>query len=157
MSPTTEYDHLMKYAFSKIIPEGSSKVVFQARAFDDCYKKAVKPDYVIDGKKWVDFKLKVSYREKSDVPWRPSALYASLRKYLDHVANPVNSLIIVYGKLYGTVDDVIFPIKRGGKVLIRDKNEFERKVKFVPAAKVLEKLRGTAEEWVIQKVASLTR
>lgn len=145
----------MKFAFSKLFPEGSSKNLFRASFSDGCYQKAVKPDYVINGAKWVDFKLRVSYREKSDVPWRPSALYASLRKYIDHVSNPTNSLIIVYGKLYGTIDDVVFPVKRGGKVLILDKNEFTRKVNLVPAAKVLAKLERTEYAWVIQKVAAL--
>lgn len=157
MAPTTEFDQLMKFAFSKLFPGGSARNAFRACAADDCYQKIVKPDYVIDGTKWIDFKLKVSYREKSDVPWRPSALYASLRKYVDHVCNPTNSLIIVYGKLYGTVDDVVFPIKRGEKVLIRDREEFIEKVKLVSAQRVLEKLRGTEHDWVLRKLTGMLR
>lgn len=155
MNPTTEFDRLMKYSFKILYPDGSSVNYFKARPADPCYSKAVKPDYVIDGKKWIDFKLTLSYREKRDVAWRPSALYASLRKYVDHVANPSQNLIIVYGRIYGNIDDINFPILRGEKVLISDKNEFQDRIKLVPAMKILDKFRGTEHQWIIDKVSNL--
>lgn len=104
---------------------------------------------------WVDFKFKVSLREKQDVPWRPSALYASLRKYIDHEANPQRTLTIVYGRMYGTIEDVKFPIDRGGKILIRDAAEFQTRVRFVSIEIALRKLRGTSSEWILDRIRQL--
>jgi len=157
MNPTTEFDHLMKHIFTTLFPNGSSRNYFKATPTDNCYQKAVKPDFVIDNTKWIDFKLHVSYREKFDQPWRPSALYASLRKYVDHVHNPLKKLIIVYGKCYWTVDDVDFPVSRGNKVLVHNKSDFLEKVKLVAATKVTEKLIGTPDEWAIRKLHDILR
>ena len=156
MNPTTEFDHLMKRAFTVLYPHGSSINNFKAKPGDNCYSKVVKPDYIV-GDKWVDFKLSVSYREKRDVAWRPSALYASLRKYLDHADNHAKQLVIVYGNLFGTIDDVKFPILRGGKILIHGKDEFVRRIKLIPASKVLTKLKGTRDQWIAEKVLRIIK
>lgn len=157
MTPTTEFDHLMKYAFRILYPNGSSQNYFKAEPGDDCYLKAVKPDYVIPKRAWIDFKYRVSYEEKYDAPWRPSALYASLRKYIDHIDNPDKRLIILYGKLYGSIGQVKFPIMRGHKILIKNAAEFQARIKLVPALQVVEKLRGTEHQWVYDKVVRMTR
>lgn len=107
-----------------------------------------------DGR-WVDFKLRVSFREKQDVPWRPSALYSSLRKYIDHEANALRTLTIVYGRLYGTINDVLFPISRGRKVLIRDAAEFHDRIKLVSIRTALRQLRGTSTEWVLTRIEQI--
>jgi hypothetical protein len=80
-----------------------------------------------------------------------------LRKYLDYTSNRASTLIIVYGKLYGNIDDVVFPIKRSGKILIRDGDEFVRKIKLVPASRALEKLKGTEYAWVAQEVERIVQ
>lgn len=155
MSPATEYDHLMKRAFATMFPKGTCNNRFRATSTDNCYLKAVKPDFVLEDGHWVDFKFMVSYVEKRDVPWKPSALYTSLRKYIDHVANVKKRLIIVYGLRFGSKEMVNFPIVRGRKVLVADAAEFERVIKMVSASKALERLRGTPNEWIARRVDEL--
>lgn len=155
MNPTTEYDHLMKQAFQILYPNGYAKNYFKAKPTDNCYHKAVKPDYVIPNRAWVDFKLHVSFRESNNVAWRPSALYSSLRKYLDHVSNTTNKLLIVYGKLHGSLNDVHFPIMRGNKTLISDIQQFKDKVRFVHSLKAISKLNGNENGWIIEKIRQL--
>jgi hypothetical protein len=94
MSATTDFDYLTKKAFKILYLEGSEINYFKAKSNDDCYQKAVKPDFILPDNTWIDFKLHVSYRESHHVAWRPSALYSSLRKYLDHSANKANHLTI---------------------------------------------------------------
>jgi hypothetical protein len=155
MNPTTEFDHLMKYAFKILYPTGSSQNYFKARSCDDCYQKAVKPDYVIPGRAWIDFKLKVSFRETHDVAWKPSALYASVRKYVDHVDNSSKKLTIVFGKIYGNLGDVQFPILRGSKVLIKDEYHFKNTIALISALEILKKLETTKHKWIINKIRDL--
>lgn len=123
----------------------------------DCYRKGVKPDFVIPGRGWIDFKLHVSYRESFNVAWKPSPLYASLRKYVDHVANNEKKLVIVYGMLSGTMADVQFPIKRGAKVLIEDRSDFASKIILVCAQDVLVKLNNTDNSWIVDSVKRLLK
>lgn len=155
MNPTTEFDYYMKQAFGILFPSGSSRNYFIAKPTDDCYQKAVKPDYVIPGKAWIDFKLKVSYIESHDVVWRPSALYTSVRKYIDHVGNLTNKLTIIYGSIYGKIEDVQFPISRGRKILIRDEVQFKKMIALIPALGLLKKLENTKHEWIINKIHDL--
>ena len=155
MNPTTEFDHLMKEAFVSLFSEGSRNNYFKAAVNEDCYRNAVKPDFVIPGRAWIDFKLHVSYRESSDVAWRPSAMYTSLRKYIAHSANETKKLVIVYGQLWGTINDVQFPIMRGKKILVTDQSDFKQKVILVEARKALGKLEGSRHEAIIDKVSRL--
>ena len=122
---------------------------------DDCYRGGVKPDFVLPDGRWIDFKLRVSFREKQDVPWRPSALYSSLRKYIDHRANQPASLIIVYRHLHGSLGDVDFPIRRGAKLLIRDKAEFQRRIILVDVQKLLPRLYKAQLEDLAKEIMRL--
>src|SRR5450759_2369938 len=131
MNPTTEFDHLMKYAFGILFPSGAKYNYFIAKPTDDCYQKAVKPDYVIPDKAWIDFKLGISYKESHDVAWKPSALYASIRKYIDHVDNLTKNLTIRYGSLHGNIKDVQFPITRGRKILIQNDVQFKNMIALI--------------------------
>ena len=154
VSPTTAFDHLMKRALHVLYPAGSADNRFVAPPGSG-YRGAVMPDFVLPDGRWIDFKLHVSYREKHDVPWRPSALYASLRKYLDHPANPGGSLIVVYRHLHGDLDEVVFPIRRGPTVLVADAEEFSRRVVLVDAVRAIARLAGTPSSWILDRVRSL--
>lgn len=140
-----------------LYPNGTAQNYFKAQAADDCYQKAVKPDYILPGRAWIDFKFRVSYRESKNIAWKPSALYSSLRKYIDHSSNSTKRLIIVYGKLHGTINDVQFPIKRGAKILLHDKSEFDDRVQFVFALKAIDKLKGSNDDWIYDKVSTLLK
>lgn len=107
-----------------------------------------------DGK-WIDFKFRVSYIEKEDVPWRPSSLYSSLRKYVDHVDNRRQDLVIVYKHIHGSIKDVDLPIKRGTKVLIDTEGEFAKKIQLVDVRRIYPKLRNTKYEWIISEIESI--
>lgn len=154
-SPTTEFDHLCKLMFKVLFPAGSTRNTFYASQGANCYRGGVKPDFVMPDGRWIDFKLRVSYREKTDVAWRPSALYTSLRKYLDHEANRHQTLTIIHKTLHGSVHDVILPITRGSKVLVRDMAEFERRVVFVPVSRLYPKLRQTKYAWIEEAIERL--
>lgn len=86
---------------------------------------------------------------------RPSALYSSLRKYIDHEANTHGTLTIVYGRLFGTVEDVQFPITRGRNVLIRDARQLEERIRFVSVQTALRQLRGTPAGWILERIKAL--
>lgn len=94
MNATTEFDRLMKCAFQILFAGGSANNYFTARSIDDCYSKPVKPDFILPDNTWIDFKLRLSYRESHNCAWQPSALYSSLRKYVDHVSNKKRNLLL---------------------------------------------------------------
>ena len=154
-SQTTEFDHLMKTAFKIMFPDGSYGRRFKSEWNEGAYKKGVCPDFVLPDGRWIDFKLSVSFKESHNVAWRPSALYASLRKYIDHSSNPDKRLIIIYGKVFGSMKDVVFPICRGKKILIKDEIEFEKRIILIRADKAIERLRGTSHEWMLKKLGGL--
>jgi hypothetical protein len=154
-SPTTTFDSLLKRAFLALYPQGSAQSHFVSTPGADGYHRGVKPDFVLPDGRWIDFKLRVSFREKQDVPWRPSALYSSLRKYIDHPANRHASLIIVYRHLHGTPEDVEFPIKRGAKILIRDAAEFRQRIILVDVMKLLPRLRKAQLDGIAQEIMRL--
>ncbi len=154
-SPTTEFDHLCKLLFKVLFPAGTTRNTFYASPGASCYRGGVKPDFVMPDGRWIDFKLRVSYREKQDVAWRPSALYSSLRKYLDHERNQHHTLTIIYKTLHGSLRDVVLPITRGSKVLVNDVAEFEQRVRFVPVSRLYPKLRGTKHAWIEDSIERL--
>lgn len=154
-SPTTAFDSLLKRTFLALYPQGSARKSFVSAPGEDSYHGGVKPDFVLPDGRWIDFKLRVSFREKQDVPWRPSALYSSLRKYVDHPANRHASLIIVYRHLHGTLEDVEFPIKRGAKILIQDASEFSRRIILVDVVKLLPRLHKAQLEGLAQEIMRL--
>lgn len=156
-SPTTEFDRLLKYAFTALFPGGSARNRFFATPGADCYRRSVMPDFVMPDGRWVDFKLHVSYREKHDGPlWKPSALYASLRKYIDHTANRHGVLVVVYGHLHGSLADVVFPVTRGRKVLLRDADDFAHRVKLVNVRQALSGIQRRPDlAWVLDAVSRL--
>jgi hypothetical protein len=153
-TPTTEYDRLLKAAFTGLYPAGSARNSFPPRGARG-YQRVAKPDFVLPDGRWLDFKLHVSYREKSDVPWRPSALYSSLRKYLDHSANVRGTLGIVYRHLHGSLSDVSFPITRGEQVLVKDAADFEKRVVLVDVEKFFKRIKSTNAAWVVENVRHL--
>lgn len=82
-------------------------------------------------------------------------MYTSLRKYLDHSSNETKKLVIVYGKLSGTINDARFPIMRGNKVLVIDQAGFNSKIQLVPALHALQKLNGSHHQGMVDKVLHL--
>ncbi|MEW5741715.1 MAG: hypothetical protein AB1938_22540 [Myxococcota bacterium] len=137
-------------------PQGSARNHFRASPSDDAYQRGVKPDFVMSDGRWVDFKLHVSLRDKAfHVPWRPSALYSSLRKYLDHPANKRGTLTIIYGRLHGSPHDVAYPVSRGRKVLIASPEEFEAKVKMVDVERLLVRLGERDTEQLGERIRGL--
>lgn len=157
-SPTSEFEHLARRALQLLHPCGTARNHFRASAGDDAYPRGVKPDFVMSDGRWVDFKLHVSFREKAkDVPWRPSALYSSLRKYIDHPANTRGTLTIIYGRLHGSPRDVAYPVSRGRKVLIASPEAFEAKVKLVDVERLLVRLGPRDTELLAERVRALRR
>jgi len=154
MNPTTEFDYLMKRALKILDPKGKVNPAILPTSFSEGYNNIVKPDYVLSNQTWIDFKLHVSYREKYAMAWKPSALYSSLRKYIDHSANTKQRLVIIYGKLHGTEKEIIFPIKRGRKILVNDLTDFRRRVILVSADRVVRKL-GPSEASIGQEINRL--
>lgn len=155
-SPTSEFDALVRRALEHIDPRGSGRNHLVARRGAGGYQRGVRPDFILSDGRWVDFKLHVSYREKrGDVAWRPSALYTSLRKYIDHPENQRGTLTIIYRHLHGSIRDVEFPVLRGRTVLIADEAEFARKVFFVDVERVLQRLDGTPMSWIAERVRHL--
>ena len=154
-SATTEFEHLARQLLFQLHPGGCAKNYFKSGAGADAYRGGVKPDFVLPDGRWIDFKLRVSFREKNDVPWRPSALYSSLRKYIDHPANPNQSLIIVYRHLHGSISDVVFPIRRGEKVLLATPGEFERRLAFVDVRRLLPRLTPRARQLLEPRILAL--
>ena len=152
---TTEFDHLMKDAFSVMFPEGRYGMIFKNPQGINGYRRGVSPDFVLPDGRWIDFKLTFSFREIPNVPWKPSALYSSLRKYIDHSANPDKKLIIVYGKIFGTTKDIKFPICRGKTVLLPNEDEFNNRIILISAIKAIERLKGTSSEWMTSKLRTL--
>lgn len=154
-SPTTEFESLARQVLLHLHPTGSARNCFRAGVNAPCYRGGVKPDFVLPDGRWLDFKYRVSFREKHDVPWRPSALYSSLRKYIDHEANEHRSLIIVYRHLHGSMDDMQWPITRGQTVLLRDAEEFQRRVQLVDIQRVLKRIEGTHVAWLADAIRRL--
>jgi len=154
-NPTTKFDHLCKQGLKYLYPGGKANAHFFASSEYDCYKKGVKPDFVLPDGRWIDFKMCASYRDKNSVPWKPSALYSSLRKYIDHPYNPTNSLIIVYLYLYGSMSDIEFPITRGSKVLIRDEKEFTNKITFVNVRDIYIRIENAGGKRVVEAIKKL--
>jgi hypothetical protein len=141
-------------AFKALYPQGSADNHFPP-AGPRGYQRIAKPDFVLPDGRWIDFKLYVSYRETSDVPWRPSALYASLRKYLDHSANSHGTLGIVYRHLRGSLSDVRFPVTRGVQMLVADEAEFRRRVVLVDVARLFERIQQSSAAWVLEGLRKL--
>ncbi len=156
-NPTSEFDRLMKLGFSRLYPQGSSHGAYRSPNRPGAYVRTVRPDYVVPGMEWIDFKLYVSFKEKKDVPWRPSALYTSLRKYLDHPDNPSKTLKIIYGFLYGELENVRFPIFRGKTMLIRDSFEFQQRIHFQSAEAALAPLSKSPDYWILKEVRALLK
>ncbi len=154
-SKTTAFERLALAAFRALYPEGLAKETFYAPHGSGAYARGVEPDFVLPDGRWIDFKLGVSYRESHDVAWRPSALYSSLRKYIDHPANRHGTLNIVYCHLYGTLRDVRFPISRGRKALVRDAAEFRRRVILVPIEKLFARIQVSSARWVVDEIKRL--
>ncbi|MBI5545829.1 MAG: hypothetical protein HY901_18220 [Deltaproteobacteria bacterium] len=152
---TTQFDHLLKDAFTAIFPGGSSTGTFYAPRGRGFYEKGVQPDFVMPDGRWVDFKLHVSYREKTDVAWKPSALYTSLRKYIDHPDNKPGGLVIVYRHRHGAIADVVFPITRGRKALVRDAADFGRLINLVDVRVVYPKMKAAGLERMIEAIERL--
>ncbi|KAB2928087.1 MAG: hypothetical protein F9K24_22225 [Leptonema illini] len=155
MSKTTEYDHAMKQAFKILDERGKVANVFYGKGQGDYYRRGVQPDFISCDGYWIDFKLTVSYREKSDVPWRPSSLYTSLRKYIDHPENQHAMLDIVYGGLFGRIEDVVFPILRGRKILLASASEFQHRIRFIPAREAIKPLARGPHEALYRRIVSL--
>lgn len=154
-SPTTEFESLARRVLLHLHPGGSAHNHFRASANATCYHGGVKPDFVLPDGRWLDFKYRVSFREKHDVPWRPSALYSSLRKYIDHEANEHGSLIIVYRHLHGSIQDIQWPITRGRTVLLHDAEEFQRRIQLVDIERVLKRIEGTQASWLATAIRKL--
>ena len=145
----------MKAAFLALYPAGSATSRFVAPPGSAGWGRAVKPDFVLPDGRWIDFKLHVSYRESHDVAWRPSALYASVRKYVDHPANQHQTLSIVYRHIHGSLDDVHFPILRGRAVLLADSTDFQRRITLVPVERLLPRIRASTAGWVADALRTL--
>jgi hypothetical protein len=152
-SVTTQFDRLCKRGFSTLFPDGRSDQKFRSQ--QGGYRRAVKPDFVLPDGRWIDFKYRVSYSERRSVAWKPSALYSSLRKYIDHPRNPTGSLIVIYGHLYGDIDDVEFPVRRGSKILLRDASEFEDRVHLVDVRRVYDRFRRAEAAWICEALDRL--
>lgn len=153
-SNTTRFDRLVTEAMFCLHPEGQPHARHRPSGRSG-YHRAVIPDFVLPDGRWIEFKYRMSLRDRRDVPWRPQTFYASLRKYLDHAANPTKSLIFVYGHLHGRVEDVDFPVCRGRTVLLRDATEFAQKVQLVDVRRLFDRVerRGGAE--AVSELSSL--
>ena len=113
------------------------------------------PDFVLPDGRWVEFKLHIGFREHRTVAWRPQTLLASLRKYIDHPANPNRSLIIVYRHIHGAESDLAFPLHRGSKVLLHDVREFRNRIRLVDVMRLRDRLERGGMGWVLDRVAKL--
>ncbi len=135
-------------------PEGQSHERYRPSERSG-YGRAVIPDFVLPDGRWMEFKYRMSLRDRRHAPWRPPTFYASLRKYLDHAANPTKSLIFVYGHLHGRVEDVDFPVCRGRTVLLRDAAGFAEKVQLVDVRRLFDRVERHGGAEVVRELSSL--
>ena len=139
----------------RLFPTGSAWRSFRAPPNARCYRKGVKPDFVMPDGRWVDFKFRVSYRESDGPAWKPSALYSSLRKYIDHIDNEPKTLTIVYKHMHGATADVEFPITRGTTILIPDAREFAERIQFVDVRRIYPSLRKAGLDSLAASIEAL--
>ncbi len=78
-----------------------------------------------------------------------------MRKYIDHPENRHGTLNIAYGRLHGTMDDVVFAIIRGRKVLVADAGEFSRKIILVSVERFYARIGATAARWAVAEIKKL--
>ena len=67
-SPSTTFDRLMKRALLVLCPDGSATSRFVAPPGCGGYRRAVIPDFVLPDGGWLDFKLRVSFRDRPTYP-----------------------------------------------------------------------------------------